>query len=80
LYRLKPSMAVCALLAVAALSQSAAGHPAKASEATGDAGAPARVGANVAACADANSDYERYELGCPTDEPSHTVAPALSDD
>ncbi|MEE7490629.1 hypothetical protein MOTC310_09125 [Methylobacterium oryzae] len=73
-------MAVCALLVVAALSQIAVGDPVKASEVTRDAGAPGLVGANVAACADANSDYERYELGCPTDEPSRDVAPALSDD
>ncbi|MGH1587839.1 hypothetical protein ACRBEV_05155 [Methylobacterium phyllosphaerae] len=78
LRRLITPVCVCALLIVSALPQSAASDPAKAPEAAKYAGSLALVGANVAACADANSDYERYELGCPADETSRAVAPELS--
>ncbi len=61
-------LCVCALLSLAALPQAAeSGAATEAALSTTPVGRSALVGAN-AACADANSDYERYELGCPSDD------------
>ena len=66
--RLTIPLCVCALLAASALPQAAEVDPADAAPgSTGDVGS---IGANDGACADATSDYERYELGCPVDVPS----------
>jgi hypothetical protein len=79
LCRLMIPVCVCALLALSALPQPAASDPSKASEAE-RVGSLALTNANAATCADANSDYERYELGCPADEASLAVSRQLSGD
>lgn len=68
--RLTFTIAVCALIAAPALT--------RATEVERTVSPAALKGANPAECAQANSDFERYELGCLIDEA--TVGPAASND
>ena len=58
--------ALCALLAAPILAQAA--------EVERTVALAELKGANPADCAEANSDYERYELGCPVDAVAGSAA------